>query len=94
MTADNYVTENEDVVSEQNPLKVLIAGAGVGGLALAKSLSKNPKFDVTVLEQTSEFKRFGGPIQLARYEIKLIVNLDGSGGAMLSLTNAFFPHQP
>lgn len=89
MTAGNYVTENEDVVSEQNPLKVLIAGAGVGGLALAKSLSKNPKFDVTVLEQTSEFKRFGGPIQLARYELNIQKYSWTEGLKSLSLTNAF-----
>jgi zeaxanthin epoxidase len=51
-----------DEISAANPLNVLIAGAGVGGLT-AKVLSGMHK--VTILEQTSEFKRFGGPIQLA-----------------------------
>jgi zeaxanthin epoxidase len=46
-------------------LRVLIAGGGIGGLSLASVLLKNPMMKVTVMEQASEFKRFGGPIQLA-----------------------------
>lgn len=67
-----YVAE----ISEENPLKVLIAGAGVGGLALAKVLSKNPNVDVTVLERTDEFKRFGGPIQLASNALQVLKEMD------------------
>lgn len=70
--SDKYV-EN---ISEENPLKVLIAGAGVGGLALANTLSKNPKMDVTVLERTDKFKRFGGPIQLASNALKILNEMD------------------
>lgn len=69
---DKYVEE----ISEENPLKVLIAGAGVGGLALANSLSKNPHMDVTVLERTDKFKRFGGPIQLASNALKILEEMD------------------
>ena len=69
---DDYVAE----ISEENPLKVVIAGAGVGGLALANVLSKNPKVDVTVLERTDKFKRFGGPIQLASNAMQLLKEMD------------------
>ncbi|VEU43206.1 unnamed protein product [Pseudo-nitzschia multistriata] len=44
------------------PLKVAIAGGGVGGLTAAYYMLKKG-FDVTVYEKTSEFARFGGPIQ-------------------------------
>jgi len=65
-----------DEISKENPLKVLIAGAGVGGLALANSLSKNPHMEVTVLERTDKFKRFGGPIQLASNALKILDDMD------------------
>lgn len=65
-----------DEITGENPLRVLIAGAGVGGLALAKSLSKNPLMEVTVLERTDEFKRFGGPIQLASNALQILKVMD------------------
>ena len=55
---------------------MLIAGAGVGGLALANVLAKNEYMDVQVLEQTSAFKRFGGPIQLASNAMQIISEMD------------------
>jgi len=55
-----------DAVSSEQPLHVLIAGAGVGGLALANCLElSDAHVTYTVLERTKEFKKFGGPIQLA-----------------------------
>merc|ERR1719238_1272944 len=55
-----------DKITEDAPLHVLIAGAGVGGLALANQLVlSNSHVKYTVLERTSEFRKFGGPIQLA-----------------------------
>lgn len=45
---------------------MLIAGAGVGGLGLANCLAVSGKpVTYTILERTKEFKKFGGPIQLA-----------------------------
>lgn len=65
-----------DEISEQKPLRVLIAGAGVGGLTLAHQLAKSPHVQVQVLERTSEFKRFGGPIQLASNALQILKTLD------------------
>lgn len=69
---DGYVEE----ISEKNPLKVMIAGGGVGGLSLATALSKNPNMEVVVLERAEKFKRFGGPIQLASNALKVINEMD------------------
>merc|ERR1719446_831863 len=58
-----------DSISSAEPLHVIIAGAGVGGLTLANCLEQQQlegaQITYTVLERTTEFKRFGGPIQLA-----------------------------
>lgn len=74
MEQENYVEE----ISDEAPLKVMIAGAGVGGLALANSLSKLPRIEVVVLERTDEFKRFGGPIQLASNALKVLDEMDAN----------------
>jgi zeaxanthin epoxidase len=63
-------------ISKENPLRVLVAGGGVGGLTLANALMKYEHVDVTVLEKTSEFKRFGGPIQLASNALQVYRELD------------------
>jgi len=57
-------------------LRVVIAGAGVGGLTLANALRRLPHVDVQVLEKTSEFRRFGGPIQLASNAMELMKTID------------------
>lgn len=64
-------------ISAQHPLRVLIAGGGVGGLVLANSLAKIDAIDVTVLERTESFKRFGGPIQLASNALQVLKVMDG-----------------
>jgi len=69
---------NVDKISPEHPLRVVIAGAGVGGLSLSNSLSKNPNMHVTVIERTEKFKRFGGPIQLASNALQIIKTMDES----------------
>jgi zeaxanthin epoxidase len=65
------------VISVDNPLHICIAGAGVGGLALANGLGKDGRHvKVTVVEQTPQFKRFGGPIQLASNALQIIKEMD------------------
>jgi len=69
-------TTTEDKISKESPLRVIIAGAGVGGLALANIMSKNPCVNVTLLERTQSFKRFGGPIQLASNALQILKEMD------------------
>jgi zeaxanthin epoxidase len=63
-------------ISEENPLRVIIAGGGVGGLLLAKALTKEKHVKVNLLEQTSQFARFGGPIQIASNALSVIRAVD------------------
>ena len=75
--------ENDAVVYEQlslpartgRPLKVAIAGGGVGGLTTALCLLKKG-FDVTVYEKTAAFARFGGPIQFASNALSVLKEID------------------
>ncbi|CAM9835035.1 unnamed protein product, partial [Chrysoparadoxa australica] len=62
-------------INEESPLKVVIAGGGVGGLMSAAYMQKEG-FDVTVFEKTNEFRRFGGPIQLASNALSTIHAID------------------
>lgn len=48
----------------------------MGGLTLATSAASDPNFDVTVLERTGEFKRFGGPIQLASNALQVLKEMN------------------
>jgi hypothetical protein len=57
------------------PLKVAIAGGGVGGLTAALYMLKKG-FDVTVYEKTSAFARFGGPIQFASNALSVLKEID------------------
>ena len=53
-----------DAVSTDAPLRVLVAGGGLGGLFAAICL-RNAGADVAVIERTATYRPFGGPIQLA-----------------------------
>ena len=55
----------------QIPLKVAVAGGGVGGMFTAYALQQKG-FDVTLFEKASKFSRFGGPIQLASNALSCI----------------------
>ena len=57
------------------PLKVMIAGGGVGGLTTALCMLKKG-FDVTVYEKTAAFARFGGPIQFASNALSVLKEID------------------
>merc|ERR1712072_1613245 len=63
-----------------NPLKVIVAGAGGGGLVFASSVRKCSEIDVVVVEKASKFKRFGGPIQLASNALQVLKEMDGDDG--------------
>ena len=58
---DKHIVSGQ--VSETRPLRVLVAGGGLGGLACASNLIQKG-MDVHVFEQTSQYKPFGGPIQI------------------------------
>ena len=57
------------------PLKVVIAGGGVGGLTTALGMLK-AGFDVTLYEKTGAFARFGGPIQFASNALSTLKAVD------------------
>eukprot|EP00930_Biecheleria_cincta_P100849 TRINITY_DN92476_c0_g1_i1.p1 TRINITY_DN92476_c0_g1~~TRINITY_DN92476_c0_g1_i1.p1 ORF type:complete len:565 (+),score=107.91 TRINITY_DN92476_c0_g1_i1:86-1780(+) len=63
-------------VTEANPLRVIVAGGGVGGLMTAKALTTVPTLKVSMLEQATQFARFGGPIQLASNALSTIREID------------------
>ena len=68
----------ESKVSSSQPLRVTIAGAGVGGLALANCLKDHAHVSCRVVEKTSAFRRFGGPIQLASNALQVLKEMDSS----------------
>jgi zeaxanthin epoxidase len=59
------------------PLKVAIAGGGVGGLTTALCMLQKG-FDVTVYEKTAAFARFGGPIQFASNALSVLKEIDSN----------------
>jgi len=62
----NYLRTNSfnSCIDEENPLRIIIAGGGLGGLFSAICFLKSG-FNVTILEKTARYRPLGGPIQLA-----------------------------
>ena len=63
--------EASDDISPEAPLRVLVAGGGLGGLFAAICLRKAGA-DVVVIERTLRYRPFGGPIQLASNGVSTI----------------------
>lgn len=64
-------------ITEEHPLRVIVAGGGVGGLMAAKAFTTiGPKLSVTMFEQAKVFGKFGGPIQLASNALSTIREID------------------
>ena len=61
----------DNTCKAQIPLKIAVAGGGVGGMFTAYALQQKG-FDVTLFEKASKFSRFGGPIQLASNALSCI----------------------
>eukprot|EP00929_Paragymnodinium_shiwhaense_P042876 TRINITY_DN22119_c0_g2_i1.p1 TRINITY_DN22119_c0_g2~~TRINITY_DN22119_c0_g2_i1.p1 ORF type:complete len:666 (-),score=122.01 TRINITY_DN22119_c0_g2_i1:249-2246(-) len=57
------------------PLHVLVAGSGLGGAFLANALVRKG-IKVTLLEKTRQFRKFGGPIQLASNALVVLRAVD------------------
>ena len=72
LTADSSSADLPgDAVSKDAPLRVLVAGGGLGGLFAAICL-RNAGADVAVIERTATYRPFGGPIQLASNGVSTI----------------------
>jgi 2-polyprenyl-6-methoxyphenol hydroxylase-like FAD-dependent oxidoreductase len=65
----------ESGVPSRRPLRVMVAGGGIGGLCAALVL-KNRGCDVAIFEKAKEYKPFGGPIQIATNALESIVRID------------------
>ena len=60
---------------ERRPLKVLVAGGGIGGLTAALALQARG-VEVKVFEKVREYKPFGGPIQLQSNALAALETID------------------
>ena len=61
-------------------MKIIIAGAGIGGLTAALALLKKG-FDVTILEQAQALKEIGAGVQLSPNATRVLYQL-GLGGTL------------
>lgn len=61
--------------SEQEGIKVIVAGGGIGGLMCARAL-QTKGIQVEVYEKTREYRPFGGPIQLAGNALSAVEAID------------------
>ncbi|KAJ1628816.1 hypothetical protein T492DRAFT_874436 [Pavlovales sp. CCMP2436] len=54
-------SDDPDMITQERPLKVLIAGSGIGGMLLANGLAKAGA-EVHLFEKSTELRASGGPI--------------------------------
>jgi len=57
------------------PPTAMIAGGGIGGLFTALTL-RNEGYDVSIFEKTTEYRSFGGPIQIASNGLEAVRRID------------------
>jgi len=65
----------EGDAAASTPLRVMVAGGGIGGLCAALVL-KNEGYDVRVFEKAQQYKPFGGPIQIASNALESLLRID------------------
>lgn len=71
----NERTDNLTEFGKDRPLKVLVAGGGIGGLVLGNALRKKG-IDFTIFEKTQEYRPFGGPIQVQSNALAAVEAID------------------
>ena len=74
-SSPRMVASTTPATAAETPVKVMIAGGGIGGLCTALVLRKLG-FDVNVYEKASEYKPFGGPIQIASNALESLRRID------------------
>ena len=74
-TPSETTEASEGIGQAKMPLKIAVAGAGIGGMFLGYTL-QSKGFDVTVFEKSAAFSRFGGPIQLASNALSCVKSID------------------
>ena len=75
LATDPAALANQLQTEKALPLRVMVAGGGIGGLCAALVL-KNQGFDVSVFEKTETYKPFGGPIQIASNALESLLRID------------------
>ncbi|KAL1525659.1 hypothetical protein AB1Y20_020509 [Prymnesium parvum] len=68
---------NAQLMAPSHRMRAVVAGGGIGGLTLATALGA-AGWEVDVVERTTNFRSFGGPIQLASNALATLQHLDPS----------------
>jgi zeaxanthin epoxidase len=67
--------EDNDVISNQRPLRVVIAGGGVAGLVTAAACHAKG-MQVAIFEQASQYAPYGGPIQIQSNALRALERIN------------------
>ena len=73
--SQNIKTDDLPEFGKDRPMKILIAGGGIGGLVLANAL-RAKEMDFTIFEKTKQYSPFGGPIQIQSNALAAIEAID------------------